>query len=67
MAFDPAEYMVTEGNQRNLRVVVQGSYAIPVEVLLSTGGITARGIYTAFTNFSRSVLRKVFCICVLDF
>ena len=43
MAFDPAEYMVTEGNQRNLRVVVQGSYAIPVEVLLSTGGITARG------------------------
>ena len=43
VAFEPDTYMVTEGNQREIRVVVRGNYEVPVEVLLSTSGITARG------------------------
>ena len=45
VGFDPETYMVTEGNQRDLRVVVSGSYDIPVEVLLSTTGLSATGNY----------------------
>lgn len=46
MAFEPETYMVTEGNQRDLRVVVRGSFDVPVEVLVSTTDTTATGIAT---------------------
>ena len=43
VGFNPETYSVTEGNTRELQVVVSGSYDIPVEVLLSTTGISATG------------------------
>ena len=46
VAFEPETYMVTEGNQRDLRVVVRGSFGVPVEVLVSTTDTTATGIAT---------------------
>ena len=51
VGFDPETYMVTEGNQRDLRVVVSGSYDIPVEVLLSTTGLSATGNYDTKGDF----------------
>ena len=45
VSFMPNSYMVTEGNERELRVVLSGDYDIPVEVLLSTTGISATGTH----------------------
>ena len=46
VSFDPESYMVSEGNQRELRVIILGEYGVPVELLLSTTGLTATGIST---------------------
>ena len=47
MSFDPESYMVSEGNQRELRVIILG---VPVELLLSTTGLTATGISTYYVE-----------------
>ena len=44
VGFEPATYMVSEGGTRDLRVVVRGSFDVPIEVRLSTTGISATGI-----------------------
>ena len=45
MAFSPATYMVSEGDSRDLIIVLTGISAVPIEILLSTTGITASGIH----------------------
>lgn len=43
VAFNPVSYMVSEGNTRDLRIVLSGNSEVPVEVLLSTTGMSATG------------------------
>ena len=60
VSFIPASYMVSEGGARNLTVVLSAIAETPVELLLSTSGISASGIelYT-HANLSQSQ-----CICI---